>query len=477
MIRPPRLRSLQARLAILFALLVAGTLLATGGLAFHLTRSHLDRALDESLLSSVRSFQAGPARGPSNGLALRAERWLAQQATAPGSVLAVRVAQNRVLATSSDLDLGQIPQADSLLTSDRSVMDVVDTPDGEVRVVALPLEGSDGYVGTFIAAARRSSVDDTLAALARGIGIAGAAVLAIAALLGVLLVRAALRPLERIAASAVAVEKTGDLTRRVSGDLADDEVGRLGRSFDAMLERLQNSFARQQTFLSDAAHEIRTPLTVSRGQLEWLQGSVDDPEEKRALSIAIEEIDRVDRSVDDLLLLARLDEGATLVPQPVDVDLIMSEAALRPSMLFARKVNVTGGEGVRVQADPQRLMQVLENLIINALKHAGSEAQVTLTARTEGSRALIEVADDGRGIPADELARVFERHYRVRSEGGSGAPGSGLGLAIAKSLTEAMGGGLSAASEVGKGSVFTVALLLVAEDEPFRFSPGDPLTS
>ena len=456
MIRP-RLQSLQTRLAVLFALLVAATLLVTGGLAFHLTRTHLDRALDESLVSASRSFQAGPASGETGSLASRAERWLAQQSAPPGGVLAVRVARDRVLATSGVLDLGDLPEVGSLLTSQRAVMEVVETPGGDVRVLAMPLEGDNGYIGTFIAAARRSAVDDTLAALARGIGWGGAGVLVIAGALGLLMVRAALRPLGEIAESAATIERTGDLSRRVSGEMTDDEVGRLGRTFDAMLERLQRSFSRQQTFLSDAAHEIRTPLTVARGQLEWLQGSIDGGHEKKALDAAVEEIDRVDRSVEDLLLLARLDEGATLATEPVEVDLVMSEVALRASMVSGRGVTTSGGEGIRVRADAQRLTQVLENLVGNALKHAGKDADVALRARAESHSVIIEVSDTGRGIPPDELERVFDRHYRVR-RGGDDVPGSGLGLAIAKSLTEAMGGTIQVTSTVGEGSTFTLQL-------------------
>ena len=458
MIRTPRLHSLQARLAVLFALLVAATLLVTGALAFHLTRTQLDRGVDAALLASLRSFEEGPARGPSGTLALRARRWLAQRSTPADSVVAVRVGRDRVLASSGGLDLSELPQTDSIVTSTGPVMEVLKTSGGDIRVLAVPLEAEGSYVGTFVAAARRDAVDETLAALARGIGWSGAGVLATAALLGLFMIRAAMQPLERITGSVAEVERTGDLSRRVSGDLSDDEVGRLGHSFDRMLDRLQRSFSSQQNFLSDAAHEIRTPLTVARGQLEWLLGSDLGSAETQSITSAIDEIDRVDRSVEDLLLLARLDEGARLVLEPVEVDLVISEAALRGTMVSGRKVSFMGGEGIRVQADPQRLRQVLDNLIGNAIKHGGDDATVELRVHTEGATVSIEVVDDGRGIPSEELERVFERHYRVRSATGSDPPGSGLGLAIAKSLTEAMGGTISARSAVGKGSTFTVQL-------------------
>jgi signal transduction histidine kinase len=453
-----RTLSLKARLVGVFGLLLAAALIATGALAFHLTRSHLDRSVDDSLIAAARSFEAGPGqqRGP---LAERAEQWLAQQALGEDSLVAIRVAENRVLAASSRLELADIDDANSLLTSRDATMSVVGSTDGDVRVLTLPLTNDGRYVGTLVAATQRSGVNETLGALLGGIGWAAGAALLLALVIGVLLVRRALEPLERMAHSAGEIERTGDLSRRVSvGAAAEDEVGRLAQAFDRMLERLQGSFNRQQSFLSDAAHEIRTPLTVARGELEWLQGSVTGAEEKRVLAVAVEEIDRVDRTVEDMLLLARLDEGATLVTEPVDVDLVISEAAVRAMTLAQKQVSVDVAAGLRVRADERRLTQVLENLLSNALKYAGDGAAISLRARSLGEQVEIEVADDGLGIAPGELAHIFDRHFRSTAARASDAPGAGLGLAIAKSLVEAMNGTISVRSTLGEGTTFTITL-------------------
>lgn len=448
--------SIKARLVTTFALLLAAALAATAALTFHLTRSHLDRSLDRSLLAAARSFEAGPGSRAVGDLGASAEAWLGQQAVSRGMVLAVRVARDRVIATQSDLELDEVAGSRSLLTSRRPQMTVAQGPSGEVRVLAVPLTAGDRYAGTFVAVAARAGVDDTLTALLTGIGWAGAAALLLAIALAAVLVGAALRPLARIAASAAEIERTGDLSQRVSAGMRSDEVGRLAHAFDAMLDRLQRSFSRQQSFLSDAAHEIRTPLTVARGQLEWLQDSLTSPEEKKTLAIAVEEIDRVDRTVEDMLLLARLDEGATLVTEPVDVDLVMSEVALRAATLSGRAVEVADAEGLRALADERRLRQVLDNLVGNALKYAGERARVFMSARSDGPATVIDVADTGRGIPPDEAEHVFDRHYRGSAT--RDVPGAGLGLAIARSLMQAMGGSISVRSELGAGTTFSLRL-------------------
>src|SRR5438093_469809 len=142
-----------------------------------------------------------------------------------------------------------------------------------------------------------------------------------------LAIRRLLRPLRRISRGAQAIEATGDLSRRVGGDGPSDEVGRLAEAFDGMLGKLEDAFRTQQRFLSEASHELRTPITVARGRLELLQEA--GPEEREALSSVVEELDRMARIVDHLLLLARLDEGMPLTIEPVEAELVMREALLR----------------------------------------------------------------------------------------------------------------------------------------------------
>jgi signal transduction histidine kinase len=245
-----------------------------------------------------------------------------------------------------------------------------------------------------------------------------------------------------------------------------DEVGRLAEAFDRMVARLQEAFASQRRFLSDASHELRTPLTVARGQLELLEESLRGAEPRRSLAVTMEELDRMRRIVDDLLLLARLDEGMPLRREPVEVELVLREALLRGMQLVRMEARVETEADVFAMADPDRLLQVLTNLVTNAVRHAGPEATITLRARPEGTWVFLEVADDGPGIGPEELPHVFDRMFRGARARTDTAGGAGLGLAIAASLTEAMGGRMSVTSEPGHGATFSVRLPAAPSETP-----------
>jgi two-component system OmpR family sensor kinase len=277
-----------------------------------------------------------------------------------------------------------------------------------------------------------------------------------------------LRPLGGMIKQVESIQATGDLSRRVGRRRSRDEVGRLAEAFDGMLGRLEKAFENQKRFLSDASHELRTPLTVARGRLELLQAEIRGTETQRLAASAVEELDRMSRIVEDLLLLARLDEGIPLRSEAVEVELVMREALLRGMQLARRESTVDVEPGLFVRADPDRLLQILSNLVANAIHHAGEDATITLWARSRGAQVQLNVADNGRGIPPDELPHVFDRLYRG-TQARTGAPGgAGLGLAIARSLAQAMGGDLHVRSTVGQGTTFTILL-------PSAPAPSRPL--
>jgi two-component system, OmpR family, sensor kinase len=271
-------------------------------------------------------------------------------------------------------------------------------------------------------------------------------------------VRRTLRPLRRMSDEVGTIQSTGDLSRRVDHTGPQDEVGRLAQAFDRMLARLEDAFASQRRFLSDASHELRTPLTVVRGQLELLEAGLHSAEARRSLALATEELERMRRIVDDLLLLARLDEGMPLVSEPVEVELVLREALLRGMLLARLESRVETEPGLYAMADPDRLLQVLTNLVTNAVRHAGAEATVTLRARRDDGRVAMEVADDGPGISPEELPHVFERLYRGSAARAEAPTGAGLGLSIVASLTRAMGGDVEVDSKRGQGTTFRIWL-------------------
>jgi two-component system OmpR family sensor kinase len=284
-----------------------------------------------------------------------------------------------------------------------------------------------------------SPVEDAQAEVVRTFLITGAITLGAALLAGYLLAARTAAPLRRMAATAAAVD-AGDLTPRIGSEgSAAVEVQTLADAFDHMLDRLDDAFSRQRQFVSDASHELRTPLTAIRGQLEVLARSerVEPEEVHRVERVVLTEMGRIERLVDDLLTLARLDEAAPLE---------RSEIPLAPYLRRLAKDEPLGGVAVgelpagTLRADPDRLTQVIRNLLGNARRHTGPRGQVAISAVARGSRLTIRVDDDGPGIAPAERERVFERFHRSEAARDRGSGGSGLGLAIARSIVALHGG-------------------------------------
>ncbi len=206
-----------------------------------------------------------------------------------------------------------------------------------------------------------------------------------------------------------------------------------------MLDRLDGAFSRQRQFVSDASHELRTPLTAIRGQLEVLaRGKAPEIDEvRRVEGIVIAEMARIERLVDDLLTLARLDEEAPLEPIEIPLEPYLRRFGDDSS---AGAVALGTPPAGTLRADPERLTQVIRNLLANARRHAGPSGRVELSAIAHGTRLTIRVDDDGPGIPPAEREQVFDRFHRSQASRDRGSGGSGLGLAIARSIVELHGG-------------------------------------
>ena len=461
--RRRRAVSLPTRLTAIAALLVAATVLVVAGVAVRLMRDDLGATLDRRLNSAATSFRHGPAGRVSDPaqLAAEARRWLAVQAHAGDEVIAVRTPGGDILSTSGGLDLAAIDRVDDLLASTEARWWTVSGPgDGQVRVLTVPLLLRDELTGTLVVAASTAGVERTVDHLLSSVAWASGLGLAFAVALAFLSVRRTLLPLTRMAAEIDAIQPQGELPARLAAtvDAPGDEVGRVADAFDSLLARIDDAIASQRRFISDASHELRTPLTVARGHLELL-GRLDDPDADRSVRLALEELDRIRSIVEELLLLARLDEGLPLAREPVEVDLLLREAALRGMVLGQGDITVDAPEGLCARADPDRLLQVVCNLIGNAFRHGGAGAMVTLSAREDSAGAVvIEVSDNGPGIAPADQARIFDRFYRG-SAARQGAPGgAGLGLAIVASLVEAMDGSVSVRSAPGEGTTFSIRL-------------------
>jgi two-component system, OmpR family, sensor kinase len=305
--------------------------------------------------------------------------------------------------------------------------------------------------------------------------LAGAVAIALLAGLGLPLVRASLAPLARIEETAAAIAR-GDLSRRIEHPATNTEVGRLAEALDVMLASIETAYLaradgegralrsqeRMRRFTADASHELRTPLTCVRGLAEYgmQQGTAASPEELlRLLSLIDREADRMGRLVADLLLLARFDAGRPLDRRPMDLASLAAEAVQRARIKDpGRPITLQATEPVIVDGDEERLAQVIDNLLGNALQHTPPGSPVTVTVTGTASRAELTVADHGPGMTAEQASHVFERFYRTDGARIRDRGGAGLGLAIAVSLAQAHGGEITVDTAPGHGAAFHLRL-------------------
>ncbi|MDQ4069875.1 MAG: HAMP domain-containing histidine kinase [Actinomycetota bacterium] len=334
------------------------------------------------------------------------------------------------------------------------------------RVLVAPV--SNG-AGVLVVAVPMSDVVQTLRRLVVIELVASGAVLAGVAGLALVVVRAGLRPLEDIGRTARAIA-AGDLSRRVEPAEPRTEVGRLGLALNAMLAQIQTAFEARKAsehklrrFVADASHELRTPLTSIRGYAEMFRrGASERPKDLAVAMRRIEEESaRMGVLVDDLLLLARLDQGRPLERERVDLaqvaaDAVQDALAVEPE----RPITLAGSGPAVVLGDELRLRQVAANLLANARQHTPPAAAVRVDVRRENGSAVLEVADEGPGLCPDDAARVFERFYRADPSRNRNLGGTGLGLSIVAAVAEAHGGRAHVESEPGQGARFWVELPL-----------------
>jgi signal transduction histidine kinase len=310
-----------------------------------------------------------------------------------------------------------------------------------------------------------------------------AATLGLTAAVGWFLASKAMQPVDSMTREAQRIGEAADFSRRIPEPRRRDEIGRLAGTFNEMLGRLGRAFTVQRQFLADASHELRTPLTAIRANVDiLLSGADDDPVQRREMLGAIaQESDRMGRLVDDLLALARSDAGQEPARERLSFDVLLLDVYHQQRRLAGDvRLTIAEFEPVELEGDPDRLKQLLLNLIDNARRHTEPRGSVTLNLRRQGDWAVLEVCDTGSGIDAAHLPHIFERFYRADTSRSRGGGGAGLGLAISREIVEAHGGTIDVQSRVGAGSTFTVKLPLppgTAEPRPEPVGQPRILTS
>ncbi|GAA0586388.1 HAMP domain-containing histidine kinase [Kribbella sandramycini] len=465
---------LRVTIVVILLTLVALALVGSGVLSTTIMRGYLVDKVDTQLAQLARS---GPGmrrfEGPPPGAAGLPSLFVAQVFNADGTP--GRGFQAPLREGESKPQLPSLTY-DQVLALRGEPFNVSATSGGDTwRVLAVPRNNNT----TIMVAQNLHDVNRTVQRLVGVQAAAGVILLVLLAGVGTYVVRRSLRGLEDVEHTAVAIAG-GQLGRRVPERDPRTEVGRLSLALNQMLGQIENAFAqrsaselaarqsedRMRRFVADASHELRTPLTSIRGfaELSRQRGGEVEPDVMRRIE---DEAKRMGLLVDDLLLLARLDQQRPLRLETVDLlpiaaDALHNAQAVQPDRSISLKI-LPGSEAPVVQGDEARLRQVLGNLISNALHHTPADAPILVSVGTRGREAVLEVQDSGPGLTAEQKARVFERFYRAdsaRTRGAAGAGGSGLGLSIVAALVAAHGGRVTITDTTPHGATFTVTLPL-----------------
>jgi len=445
---------------------VASTTTTTAGSATESTKSQPPSCngfvgLSNDLLHELQPGTFVEVRSASNAILCRSTQPAQLGSTAPAAnpTLPARI-------TGFETDVADFQEPTTYFTSD----------DDQYRLRASILSGGPYSGGELVIGLPLGSTVSTLDRLVGvELAVTGAALVA-ALLMGWWLVRVSFRPLQAVESTAEAIAR-GELAERVPGEEARTEVGRLARALNVMLGRIERAFAqrdateqelrasegRMRQFVADASHELRTPLTAVSAYAELFeQGAATRADDLQRVMHGIRnETARMGSLVEDLLLLARLDEGRPLEREEVELLGVAAEAVQTASTVGPQwPVRLVARQPVEIIGDRMRIRQVLDNLLANVRTHCPEGTTSIVTVDQEGRDAVIRVEDDGPGLSPEDLALVFERFFRADASRSRRFGGSGLGLSIVASITKAHGGTVTAARGTKGGTVFTVRLPL-----------------
>jgi two-component system OmpR family sensor kinase len=445
---------IRLRLTLVFALAMAVVLLLAGWLVYARVSHNLDSALDQQLRSRAQDVSAlvrreGALRSTGGTLVEHGESF-AQLLNASGTVLDATTRSDRTPLL-PPRDFTRALRSPTVFN--RSSAPELDEP---ARLLAVPVErGSSRLV--LVVGATRENRAETLRSLRNAFLIGGPLALLLAAFAGYALAGAALRPIEAMRRRAADIS-AASLDERLPVPPSGDEVSRLGETLNEMLTRIGDGLARERRFVADASHELRTPLALIKTELELaLRRSRTTEELEAAIRGAAEDTERLSRIADDLLLLARAEQGRVpLRSEPVDVADILETVAGRfrsRADSERRDLAVAASDPLVVSADRLLLEQALGNMVDNAFTHGAG--RVSLRAEQRNGSTELHVLDEGKGFPADFLRHAFERFSRAQK---TTADGSGLGLAIVETIAEAHGWEARAANAPGGGTDVWLAL-------------------
>jgi two-component system OmpR family sensor kinase len=487
--------TLRSRLVLAIATLTAVGLVVSGAVGVAALRDYLFRQVDTQLTNAGRfaDLRPGPAEQPDPGRAAERPSFAPDNGTYRFDATGVLIRKDNSAAP----DLGTPAQVKARAAGGDPY--TVRTRDGDWRVLVVPRRDGTGY---FASAVSLRGVDGTVDSLIATDVAVSVAVLVLLGVAAASVVRIGLLPLTRMEEAAAEIAD-GDLSRRVDDADPHTESGRLGGALNSMLARIEDEVAartaseqRLRRFLADASHELRTPLTSIQGFAELYRrgGAPPGPQLDEAMGRIESEVGRMRLLVNDLLLLAKLDEERPLESHPVDLLAVAADAVRDAHVRVPTRFVALGAlddsydtfEPVTVLGDEARIRQVATNLVANALQHTLDDAKITIrvgrpdpdlspagepaaavgTAELTGPVAVIEVADTGPGMSGADAVRVFERLYRADPSRSRSQGGAGLGLAIVAAIVTGHGGRVELWTGPGQGCRFRVLLPAQPPDDP-----------
>jgi heavy metal sensor kinase len=457
--------SIRVRFALWTTALMLALLAAFGGFVYWNLANGLSASLDDSLALSaaqvagslnVENGQAALSEAltpEDSGVHALSERGLTVIVLTRGGSVLQAVGPYQEAAVRIDGATAVNPQGTYLTLADQ-----VEEND-RLRAYVLPVLDNGQIAGWVQVIQSLGQIQDALSRLLTALLLGGAVLLLVAPLGGYWLAARSLRPIQHITQTAQRIAGGEDLSARLNLRDSGDEVSRLASTFDAMLGRLEDAFHRERQFTADASHELRTPLAAMQAILGVVrEGDRTQGDYRSALDDLAEEADRMRALTENLLRLARGENGAALERETLNLSTLLTDVgdSLRPLALAkGLALNVGVPASLPFTGDMDGLIRLFVNLLDNAIKYT-EEGAVNVTAHDQGREAVIRVSDSGIGISPEHLPHVFERFYRA--EAARTAGGAGLGLAIARQVARSHGGDVTAESTPGTGSTFVVRL-------------------
>jgi signal transduction histidine kinase len=455
--------SIRLRLTLLYSVILASTLIAFSAILYIIQSQATFNAIQTTLARQAEGLANAERRFPRRPDELQFGSML------PGRWAQIRNADGTISARTADLGGVTLPLSDAGLRAVQDGSIWVETAQVEnepLLIYSQPVIARDRSVRIVQVATPVTEREQSLSTLRLILIIASGLTIVVAFVIGWWLAGMALEPIHRITQTAQAIGAERNFGRRVQHKGPNDEIGQLATTFNAMLTELESAYRQveraldaQRRFVADASHELRTPLTTIRGNIALLRREppMDAKEQADVLADTKDEADRLIRLVNQLLALARADAGRALRRDPLPLKPLLEDVCRQVKHLAPRRaITCDASLDATVLGDRDALKQVLLILLDNAVAHTPPSAAISITTAIADQRVAISIRDTGPGIAPALLPHIFERFVRgsVSRSGG----GTGLGLSIAKELVQAQDGTLTASSQVGQGSVFTVTL-------------------